>query len=131
QGYYDGAGTSFATPLVGGAAALLLEAHPDWTPMQVREALMMTASRADHPDNLYGWGIIDVLAAIEYGSTDTKGDINGDGIIDIIDALMVVDFILSLRTPFPEQLWAADCNDDGAINVLDVVCIVLIILGNG
>ncbi|MDP2807682.1 MAG: S8 family serine peptidase, partial [bacterium] len=37
-------GTSCATPLVAGACALILEAHPDWTPMQVREALMMTAS---------------------------------------------------------------------------------------
>jgi subtilisin family serine protease len=60
-------GTSCATPLVSGACALVLEAHPDWTPMQVREALMMTASRAANPDsNSYGWGVIDVWAAIHY-----------------------------------------------------------------
>lgn len=59
-------GTSLSTPLVGGAAAIVLSAHPNWTPMQVREALMMTASRAGSPDNTYGWGIINVLAAINY-----------------------------------------------------------------
>lgn len=64
--YSDVSGTSLSTPLVGGACALVLEAHPDWTPMQVREALMATASNALTPDNYYGWGIIDVMAAIEY-----------------------------------------------------------------
>lgn len=59
-------GTSLSTPLVGGAAAVVLSAHPTWTPMQVREALMMTASRRCTPDNNYGWGIIDVMAAINY-----------------------------------------------------------------
>ena len=59
-------GTSLSTPLVGGACALLLQAHPNWPPMMVREALMMTASQAAHPDNDYGWGIIDLLAAAEY-----------------------------------------------------------------
>lgn len=59
-------GTSLSTPLVGGAAAVVLSAHPTWTPMQVREALMMTASRRCTPDNTYGWGIIDVMAAINY-----------------------------------------------------------------
>lgn len=64
---YSGvSGTSLSTPLLGGSCALLLEAHPDWTPMQVREALMMTASNAAAPDNDYGWGIIDVMAAIYY-----------------------------------------------------------------
>lgn len=62
-------GTSFSTPLVAGCAALVLQAHPDWTPMQVREALMMTASRADQPDNNYGWGIVDCLSAIQYQQT--------------------------------------------------------------
>lgn len=66
EGYLRGDGTSLSTPLVAGSAALILEAHPDWTSMQVREALMMTADRADHPDTVYGWGLIDVLAAIAY-----------------------------------------------------------------
>jgi hypothetical protein len=48
---------------------LVLEAHPSWTPMQVRQALMMTASKHETPDNsTYGWGIIDVWAAIHYDS---------------------------------------------------------------
>lgn len=64
-------GTSLSTPLVGGSCALILEAHPDWTPMQVREALMNTASNAENPNNDYGWGIIDVLAAINYNFPPT------------------------------------------------------------
>jgi len=65
-GYRYYAGTSLSTPLVGGSAALVIEAHPDWGPMQVREALMSTAARASNPDNAYGSGLIDVLQAI-YG----------------------------------------------------------------
>ncbi len=59
-------GTSLATPLVAGSCALLLEAHPDWTPMMVREALMMTADNASTPNNDYGWGIINVWDAMHY-----------------------------------------------------------------
>lgn len=61
-GYFGG--TSLSNPLVGGSAALLLEAHPEWGPMEIREALMATASRATIPDNAYGSGLIDVLAAV-------------------------------------------------------------------
>lgn len=61
--YGYGSGTSFSTPLIGGSAGLLLEIHPEWTPMQVREALLSTASQSSSPDNDYGWGIADVFAA--------------------------------------------------------------------
>ena len=64
--YRTGSGTSLSAPLVSGAAAVILSAHSDWTPMQVREAMMMTADRVDNPDNNYGYGVIDVMAAIDY-----------------------------------------------------------------
>lgn len=56
-------GTSFSCPLVGGAAALLLEIHPTMTPAEMMEALKTTASQASAPDTALGWGIVDVHAA--------------------------------------------------------------------
>jgi hypothetical protein len=64
--YTFASGTSLSTPLVGGCAAALLSAHPDWTVMQVREALTMTASNAASPDSQYGWGIVDLFSALNY-----------------------------------------------------------------
>jgi len=58
-------GTSLSCPLVGGAAALVIEARPTWTPMMVRDALRNTADSAANPDNERGWGRIDVMAAID------------------------------------------------------------------
>ncbi len=57
-------GTSLSTPLVAGAAALVLSAHPELTPVQVRDALRNTASNAGSPNNNIGWGVIDTYQAI-------------------------------------------------------------------
>jgi hypothetical protein len=62
--YLGASGTSLATPLVGGACALVLEAHPEWSAYRARSALIMTADRATHPDTNYGFGRINVWAAI-------------------------------------------------------------------
>jgi len=59
-------GTSLSTPLAAGAAALVLSAHPELTPMQVREALRSTASNAASPNNSIGWGVINTYKAILY-----------------------------------------------------------------
>ena len=43
-GYMQLSGTSFSAPMVAGAAAMLLDKNPSWTPDQLKGALMMTAS---------------------------------------------------------------------------------------
>lgn len=74
--YSPGGGTSFACPLAAGAAACILDAHPDWTPMMIREALRLTANNHTGPNNQYGWGVIDAYAAYQYVPTGVSNDVN-------------------------------------------------------
>ena len=60
----DGSGTSFAAPHVTGAAALLLEKNPDWTPQQIKDALMYTAKDIGYSQSEMGAGRVDISEAI-------------------------------------------------------------------
>jgi len=59
-------GTSLSTPLVSGAVALVVEANPCWSPADVKIALKNTADNTTSPNNDVGWGVIDVMAAINF-----------------------------------------------------------------
>ena len=62
--YQDDSGTSMAAPHVAGAAALLREAHPDWTAEQVAAALTGGATTLSGYDAVtQGAGRLDVAAA--------------------------------------------------------------------
>jgi subtilisin family serine protease len=74
--YTQLSGTSLACPLVGGAVALVRQAKPEWSAMEVREAVMMTASQSSEPDNSYGYGIMNAALAIEYDHTASIGNDN-------------------------------------------------------
>jgi subtilisin family serine protease len=65
SGYMQLSGTSFAAPIVSGAAAQILTARPSWTPDQVKGALMVTATAAPSAAPLsVGVGVVDVAKAV-------------------------------------------------------------------
>ena len=69
-----GSGTSYATPSVTGIIALMMEANPDLSPMQIKEVLKQTAERrgpASAPtvdpywNRDFGYGMVDARSAVE------------------------------------------------------------------
>ena len=62
--YGTGGGTSYSTPLIAGAAALILERYPNWGPSDIINELKKYSSKSNNPDDHYGWGIPDVCKTI-------------------------------------------------------------------
>lgn len=90
--YTSANGTSFASPITSGAVALVRQAHPDWSPAEIRTALINTATNprsaagaplADggaSPDVLsQGGGLIDVAAAVH---APALLGVAGDGVVE-------------------------------------------------
>ena len=75
--YWFFQGTSMASPHVAGAAGLVIS-NGLTDPNQVREALEMTAKDLGEEgrDDYYGWGLLDVSAALNYIPANDANDIN-------------------------------------------------------
>jgi len=74
--YYVMHGTSMACPIAAGAAALLLEANPELKghPADVRNLLQSTASSVDANDNIDGYGLLDIQAAVDATASEFEAD---------------------------------------------------------
>jgi len=65
-----------------------------------------------------------------YSETDfLLGDINQDGLINVLDVVSIVGYILGSQEFNETEFYLSDYNQDSFINVLDVVLIVQAILG--
>jgi serine protease AprX len=74
SGYSGVSGTSLSCPLVAGAAALVLQANPNFSNMDIINAFKNTASQSQNPDNEYGWGIINTYDAAFYLTGISTGE---------------------------------------------------------
>jgi subtilisin family serine protease len=61
-------GTSMATPHVAGAAALLRQKNPSWSPLEVKAALEETSTDWGFDANIQGAGLINISAAAALSS---------------------------------------------------------------
>jgi thermitase len=94
--YKTASGTSMATPLVAGLAALVLAKNPDWTPSQVRSQIEATADDLGESgfDPYYGYGRINAGRALgeavddNYGIVDLTTKWAGGGAISGWDVIL-------------------------------------------
>ena len=61
-------------------------------------------------------------------SGSSLGDANFDGSIDVLDVVVLVNFIVAIDSPTENQSFWLDMNQDNLLNVQDVVLIINIIL---
>lgn len=59
----------------------------------------------------------------EGGSTDSRGDVNNDGDVNIADVTALIDYLLS-GDDSSIVLANTDCNDDGITNIADVTALI-------
>ncbi len=62
-GYQLMSGTSLSTPLVAGAAALVLQSDSQLTAVELLQQIRQTGDRADAPDYDYGYGLMNAARA--------------------------------------------------------------------
>ena len=129
-------GTSSSTPVVTGLVGLLLSHNPDLTSQDIYDIVTSTninSSAGNRP------GTIDFYEALfymyeNYMGEPPLGDMNQDGILNILDLVTWVDRFVSttpdagnseqLMSQYPEM----DINNDGIINILDLVVLLNMVL---
>ena len=62
----------------------------------------------------------DTLDIISH-SNNNLGDVNFDNQINIVDIVMMVNFILGVTIPTDEEFIASDVNQDGELNIMDLI----------
>jgi len=122
----SGSGTSFAVPHVAAACALIMSHAPHLTPLEVKELLMSTVNEIDGFDAYcVSGGALSIKNAIialyqdEERGAYSKGDLDGDGIIDMFDYAICKQITMDSIVPTAQQLYAADVNKDDVVDVFD------------
>ncbi|MFI9162298.1 S8 family serine peptidase [Kitasatospora aureofaciens] len=83
-------GTSFAAPYVAGLAALLIGAHPKWTPAQVRAWIEQSAQRTERgPNEFIGWGVVDPVKAVTKAPENPPSEAAPDAPVQLASAPIV------------------------------------------
>ena len=105
-GYMWMSGTSFSAPVVSGAAAQILARHPDWTPNEVKGALMLTSAYLDGAGFSGGVGEVDAATAASLDFSPPNPNEN-------LDAFIVADPATGTST-FDEASWSSTVAADAS-----------------
>ena len=118
--YQDLSGTSMATAHVSGVVMLMKTLDPGLAPGDIRQTLRDTALDMGAPgfDEATGHGLVDAHAAL-VEIRGILGDLDGDGIVAIVDFLALLDAWGTC--PADPAQCPADLDGDGAVGITDLL----------
>ena len=77
--------------------------------------------------NIYGLESEPHSETVQLGSS-MPGDVNNDSVLNILDIVIIVNYVLGNDTPTSSEFAAADLNGDSTLNILDIVTLTNLIL---
>ena len=66
----------------------------------------------------------EILGLQNYLATNILGDLNADGVVNVVDIIQLVNQITSQEEASLFEMQIGDVNNDGTVNVLDIIEIV-------
>lgn len=112
-------GTSIATAFVSGGAAMFMEAWPSLSMMAVRNALLLSGTRSEQPDNVRGFGVPHIASAIFLPEGIIPAGITGsvDNVLTTLQPTFT--WIAPLRHPRMSALYRLQvATDPGFTNIV-------------
>jgi subtilisin family serine protease len=113
-------GTSAAAPHIAAIAALLWSTYPTKNGEEIRDLIVKNSVDlgASGFDSIFGYGLADAYSSLM--AARPNKDVNGDGIVDILDLALVAQ---RYNVRYSQPLWNAlfDLNSDYIIDLYDIV----------
>ena len=102
-----GSGTSYATPILCGLMACVLQQHPEYTPYQLYDTIRSWGHMADNPNNTLGYGIPDFSRSLH----------NPAGISDLESQTST---LCIYPNPAADRLTVSGLGGEATLQILDV-----------